>query len=331
MNSSGDTPPILNLYVLRESMMAFKSAGMRIAALFAVQLLCWGTSYSQSPANASFGNEISKQESIYQSKGEQVPEGYSIDRSLEDYTRGLSLEFDRVLANLGPNDRWLDIGAGQGQAILNYYAPNYDATHREGQERRGKKAKSVAVSIEDRRTSAWHQTVANLDVNQIQYLYGRRLSEYPSEDLGKFRLISDLLGGFSYTENLSRFMEKVLGLLEVNGSFYTILQDVHSENGTNHPFYPNARFLTEIASTDGSELKVCSWLKRISCVEVTCEFKTNWKPPVESYRIHKVCNDVTVPALVTVHFEAGTPPERRFQIENSRVPSAVLDQASVTP
>jgi hypothetical protein len=31
------------------------------------------------------------------------------------------------------------------------------------------------------------------------------------------------------------------------------------------------------------------------------------------YRIRKVCGNVTVPALTPIHFQAGTPPERRFQ------------------
>ena len=108
-------------------------------------------------------------------------------------------------------------------------------------------------------------------------------------------------------------MEKVLGFLDLNGSFFTLLQDVHSEGGTNRPFYPGAGFLTQIANPDGSEMKMCAWLKSISCVEVTCEFTTSWKPPIEAYRVRKTCNNVSVPALVPTHFEAGTPPERRFR------------------
>jgi hypothetical protein len=120
------------------------------------------------------------------------------------------------------------------------------------------------------------------------------------------------MGGFSYAQNLSLFMEKTLGFLQPNGVFYTVLQDVRTENGTNKPYYPDARFLTEIVNADGSEVRMCSWLKSISCVEVTCEAKPDWSPPLEVYRIRKVCSDVAVPTLAPVHFEAGTPPERRF-------------------
>jgi hypothetical protein len=294
-------------------MTALTNTGIRLIVLLVFQALRLETALCQPSGSPKLSEEISKQESIYQGKGEQLLEGYVIDRSLLAYAFALPAEFDRSLANLGPQDRWLDIGAGQGLAIVDYYTPRYDSMHEEERGRRGSKAKAVAMSIEDRRTPRWHETAASLEANQIRYLSGRRLREYSLEELGRFQLITDVIGGFSYTENLSLFMEKALGLLELNGNFYTLLQDVNPEAGANKPFYPGSPFLTEIKNADGSELRVCSWLKRISCVEVTCEFKTKWKPPIEVYRVNKVCNDVKVPALAPVHFEAGTPPERRFQ------------------
>lgn len=298
-----------------------------MVALILMQTMWLGTSFSQTASPSKFKEEASRQESIYQSKGEKTPEGYVIDRGLISYTFTLPAEFDRSLANLGPADRWLDIGAGKGQAVLDYYAPRYDSMHMEGRARRGKKAQAVAISIEDRRTADWAQAAAGLEANQIQYFFGKRLREYSLEQLGQFQVITDMLGGFSYVENISLFMEKVLSFLVVSGNFYTILQDVHSEIGTNRPFYPGAPYLTEIVNADASEVKVCSWLKRISCVEVSCELRPDWKPPVEVYRIHKVCNNVIVPALVPIHFEAGTPPERRFQISTpSPKAPPLLDQ-----
>jgi SAM-dependent methyltransferase len=314
---------------IHKSMITLKNTFIRIVALLVLQALWWGGAYAQPAATPKFKEEASRQEGIYQSRGEQRPEGYVIDRGLISYTFTLPGEFDRSLANLGPTDRWLDIGAGQGQAILDYYAPRYDSMHAEGREQRGKKAQAVAISIEDRRTPLWSQTAAGLEPNQIQYFFGKRMGEYSVKELGQFQVITDLLGGFSYTESISRFMEKVLELLTVNGSFYTVLQDVHSEWGANRPYYPNARFLTEIKNADGSELRVCSWLKQISCVQVTCELRPEWKPPVEVYRIHKVCNNTAVPALVPVHFEAGTPPERGFQISKP-LPEAVKKSADQT-
>jgi len=291
------------------------NSGMTLAALVLLQMLWVGSAHSQPVPGPGIKEEMTRQEAIYSSRGEQVPEGYVIDRSLLSYTFTLPSEFDRSLAELGPDHRWLDVGAGRGQAILDYYAERYDSMHREGRERRGKKARSVAMSIEDRRTPAWYETAAGLEPMQIRYLFGKRLREYSREELGRFQVITDVLGGFSYTEDLSRFAETVLDLLEPQGTLYTVLQDVRAEAGNNQPFYPGARFLTEILDVDGSEVKMCSWLKNISCVEVTCEFKPEWKPHIEVYRVKKVCSNVSVPALVPVHFEAGTPPERRFRLQ----------------
>ena len=221
-------------------------------------------------------------------------------------------DFTRRLANLGPNDRWLDIGAGEGKAILDYCTAKYDGTLLKGLGNPSRKAKAIALSIEDRRTAQWHQTAASLGADQIQYRFGKRLREYSAEELGKFQVITDVMGGFSYAQDLSVFMQKTLGFLETGGAFYTVLQDVRTETGVNKPYYPEASFLTEIVKGDGSEFRMCSWLKSISCVEVTCEAKPDWSPPLEAIVVRKTCDDVAVPALAPIHFEAGTPPERRF-------------------
>jgi len=303
-------------------MRALKNTWIRLAILLLFQPLCVGTAQSENPASPGFNEEFSRQESIYHDKAQEFVEGYVTDRSLADYASALSSEFDRALASLGPEDRWLDIGAGMGRAILDYYSPQYDATHAEGREGCANKARAVAMSIEDRRTAFWNQAAARLGANQIQYLFNKHLREYSPEELGQFQLITDMIGGFSYTDNLSRFMGKVLDLLALNGSFYTVLQDVRSEDGTSRPYYKDSPFLTEIRDAGGSDVAVCSWLKTITCVEVTCESRADWKPPLQVYRVHKVCDDVAVPALETVHFEAGTPPERRFRVASPPPPSA---------
>jgi hypothetical protein len=201
--------------------------------------------------------------------------------------------------------------------------------HLEGRERRGKKARAVAMSIEDRRTPHWHETAASLEANKIQYLSGKRLREYSLGELGKFQLITDVIGGFSYTQTLFLFMEKVLNILELNGRFFTLLLDVLPDNGASRTLYPDTLFLTEIANADGSDVSVCSWLKRITCVEVTCESRTESKRPIEIVRIHKVCNSVTVPALVSLQYQAGTPPRRRFQLRDPSLASP--GRTSTTP
>lgn len=291
-------------------------ASTRMVVLFILQAFWLAAAHAAERGSPEFKEELSKQESIYQSRGIRVPEGYVINRTLASYSETLAADFSRALAKLGPNDRWLDIGAGAGQAVLDYCTPRDDLTYSEVRRQRASKAQVVAISIEDRRTPQWQQTAAVMGPDQIRYLYNRRLREYSVAELGKFQIITDVIGGFSYSENLSLFMEKVLGFLATNGSFYSLLQDVHAEDGSNNPYYKGSPYLTEIAKADGAEVRICSWLKSISCVEVTCELRTQWNPPIEVYRVKKVCDNVAVPALTRTSFSAGTPPERRYQLDN---------------
>ena len=291
-----------------------------------VQFLWPAAGYcGEAASDAVLKDEMSKQQAIYQGRGAQQLEGYIIDRSLLAYSFVLSKAFDTALAKLGPNDRWLDIGAGQGRAVADYYSERYDSMHPEGREQRGTKASSVAMSIEDRRTDEWHKAAAGLEPGKMQYVTGKPLRDYSAAELGRFQLVTDVIGGFSYTSDLSRFVGRVLEILTTGGDFFTILQDVHSQDEDNKPYYAGSPYLTEITGADGSELKVCGWLRSITCVQVTCEIRSDWAPPVEVYRVHKTCDDVRVPALTRVHYQAGTPPERGFRLE--KAPAAPGDTA----
>jgi len=119
-------------------------------------------------------------------------------------------------------------------------------------------------------------------------------------------------GGFSYTEDLSRFIGKVLSLLEVGGAFYTLVQNVQLENGKDKP---SSSFQTELVDSAGRDIKMCSWLKQTPCVNVGCESKNDWDTPTELVNIHKICSDVSVRPAKLLRYEAGNPPGRRFQLE----------------
>jgi hypothetical protein len=285
-------------------------AGM-VSALLILQSVISTPVLSQAPTEARFQVEIRKQESIYQSRGAEVPDGYVTYRALKDYEELLPSGFSKALGELGPSDRWLDVGAGRGQAILDYYDSELGASPGMAAGQPRGKARAVAMSIEDRRTDQWHERALLLGGDRIKYLSSKRLSQYSNDELGKFRIITDVFGGFSYTDNLSGFMDKILGALEVNGSFYTLLQSVRLEDGKEDS---NTWWLTEIRDRAGHDVKVCSWLKSISCVKVTCESKSKWDTPTELIRVQKVCNEYSVPQVTRLQYEAGNPPGRVFQL-----------------
>jgi hypothetical protein len=119
-------------------------------------------------------------------------------------------------------------------------------------------------------------------------------------------------GGFTYTEDLSLFIDKVLGLLEVGGGFYTLATGVRCEDGKDKL---GSMYLTELEDAFGRDVKVCSWLKKISCVQVTCESKGDLEKPTELIKIRKICSDTAVPGMKLLEYEAGYPPGRRFQLD----------------
>ena len=298
---------------VKSSVKGWKTAGTRLAVLIGIVLQALGLAACslQEPPQPRIDGEIAKQEKIYRGRGADVPSGYVTGRALSDYAELLPSGFCDALGSLGGSDRWLDVGAGDGQAVLDYYAPD-DAAPAVKCAPFGAKPRAVAMSIEDRRTDKWRLQAASLGNDRIRYLSGKRLREYSREELGKFQIITDVYGGFSYTEDLSQFVEKVLSLLEIGGVFYTMVQSVHLEDGKDKP---NTWYLTELVDAAGHDEKVCSWLKKIACVQVGCESKSDWNTPTELINIRKVCSDVSVPRMKLLKYDAGNPPGRRFQLE----------------
>jgi SAM-dependent methyltransferase len=298
---------------INSSTKGWKTTATRLAVLIVVlQALGLGAGWSQEPAQPRLDEEFTKQEKIYRSRGADVPSGYVINRGLSDYAELLPSGFCDALGSLGSSDRWLDVGAGAAQAILDYYKPGDDATPAEKCAGLAGRARAVAMSIEDRRTDKWREQAASLGDDRIRYLSGKRLRQYSPEELGRFQIITDVFGGFSYTEDLSGFVERVLRLLEIGGAFYTLVPGVHLEHAKDKL---GILYLTELEDVVGRPLKVCSWLKQTACAQVTCESKSDWKRPTELINIRKVCSDVSVPRLKLWEFEAGYPPSRRFQLD----------------
>jgi hypothetical protein len=298
---------------LKRFVRGWKAAAACLAVVIAVvvQAIALRTGWPQESAEPRLDEEITKQENNFKKPKAEVPLGYVTDRGLSDYAELLPTGFCAALGKLASSDRWLDIGAGTGKAIMDYYAPA-DLAAREKCARSGAKARAVAMTIEDRLTDRWRELAASAGDDRLRYLSGKRLRQYSNQELGKFQIITDVFGGFTFTENLYQFVDKVMSLLEVGGAFYTLVPGVHLEDGKEKL---GSFYLTELENAAGRPEKVCSWLKKTSCARVTCESKSDWQRPTELIKIEKVCSGVAVPRMKILNFTAGYPPDRRFQLE----------------
>ena len=114
---------------VRSSVQGWNTAAARLAVLIVIVLEALGlrTGWSQEPTEPRLDEEIAKQDKIYHRRGADIPRGYVTNRGLTNYAELLPAGFCAALGSLGSSDRWLDIGAGSGQAILDYYVPEDDA------------------------------------------------------------------------------------------------------------------------------------------------------------------------------------------------------------
>ena len=91
-----------------------------------------------------------------------------------------------------------------------------------------------------------------------------------------------------------------------------MMQSIHLETGRESP---DTWILTELQDRSGRQVKLCSWLKSVSCVKVSCESKAEWDAPTELIHVQKTCEPVAVPQTKLLTYEAGNPPGRRFLVQ----------------
>jgi SAM-dependent methyltransferase len=210
----------------------------------------------------------------------------------ESYDDLLDSAFEGAIYRNGRNakDRWLDLGAGEGMALMDYL---YTVTGF---------MSVVGITIEsDPRYDAFRaQTVKDYGERFVFYKDKKFEDEsYSVQTLGQFAVITDVYGAFSYSDKLSLVMQKIGDLLTEKGEFFSVAEDRKYK----------------IVDPSGHEYKIEDWLNAITCMR--------WIPPSPprkdamsrpAYTIHmvKFCSEVKVPPLKLLDFRDDSPPWRTY-------------------
>lgn len=169
---------------------------------------------SLSAADTAPVNKNNKCANILSLKATTIVENNSFETSrgliTEDLSEGYFQDFGdafkRKLLSLSAKDHWIDLGAGDGLAIFQYYS-KFDG-----------RASTQGISYKE--TPGFIDEVeGKLPINS-EYLSGRLFEEISQAELKPADIITDYFGVISYTKHLSLVLKKTLSALKTEGSLF---------------------------------------------------------------------------------------------------------------
>jgi hypothetical protein len=132
---------------------------------------------------------------------------------LEQYAKAFGPGFIKDIENLAENERWMDGGAGVGQAMSDYY---------------GRGGRGLTTAVAYKRPGGPVKDDQLTGNEKFNYVEGKFFGQMDDDrDLGvdgadkRMSVITDYNGILSYTETLSEDLQKYVNNLKVGGKIYT--------------------------------------------------------------------------------------------------------------
>jgi hypothetical protein len=196
---------------------------------------------------------------------------FQVKRTALDYSYMLGADYERDIVALPENSHYLDAGAGNAYAILNYLVRHINPI---------KSHKITAIGYVKP-----PEIPDSLPDRDFRYLSGRFIEDISAKEIGPTDLISDVFGPFSYTASIDLILQKYLEVLNVNHSAY---------------IYFRPQLITVNDQWDG----LGQYFKAIQGAEIQW---MNVAGPGYSavIKVTKKRNDFKVPKLFLVHLESG--------------------------
>lgn len=153
-------------------------------------------------------------------------------RDLSEYRGGLHKGFKASLDSLKPQDTWIDLGAGKGNAATDYFKESANPLT---------KANVVLITY---KLDRWFGIPKFK--NKLSVMQGRLFEAIPALQIPKAKLITDFFGVLSYTRDLSRSLYLIFDRLEVGGELYIYSHNMNTVIDYHNKIYSLTDFLKQI-------------------------------------------------------------------------------------
>jgi SAM-dependent methyltransferase len=138
---------------------------------------------------------------------------FTTERGLEFYKYLLGRDFKARVRKLGPRDHWIDVGAGEANAMYDLFIASYlwDEPPLE------MLPNMTAITVTEPRVPQTKQRKAFLSFRKFNYLVGKYLQNYKTREIAKADLVTDVMGAANYSPDFDVAMCKILRLLKPRG------------------------------------------------------------------------------------------------------------------
>ena len=258
---------------------------------------------------------------------------FLVTRGLKDYAAYLGPRFMEKLRKLGPNDHWIDFGAGSAYAMIEFGTMPW--IHSLVKRFFRRPPKMTATGFKMPIDGKLYDFLADQPTKAFQYLDGRYVEDLTAETIGgpPASLITDIYGAMAYTPDPNGVLKKAHELLAVGGEFHFSLpitavlrrrvtpswgRGFHSGVAYAWEEYPVFRMLGDGSAGTGIDPR--NWIRTLKGFEIV--EMTNLEADdfsIESQQLRVILRKVPdvpfdVAWLRTVRFNAGAPPVRVYRL-----------------
>lgn len=230
--------------------------------------------------------------------------GYG-SRGIKTYPDILGENFFEQLSQCDSKQHIIEIGPAQFPIVEEAYlldnSYNSQKLAKQGIHFPPDKAKFTAIGLEQ--SNQAHDYLAEISNGKYDYKGECFLELLQPGEIEPADVVFDQFAAFTYTNNLAKTTEGEIGLLKINGVFFT-----HMENFS--------QAYTHIKNQNGEDVRL-EWLRAIHGATVTVNKETHGTSDRMQIIFKRTGQKISAPPLKLVEYEYGDPPKRIFLWENS--------------